>query len=384
MHIPLDWRRIVDFVVLAGTLYIVLGWASRARALRIVLAITALYAGVLVARQFDLLITAWLLEGAALISVALLVIVFQPEVRRALTRLDRRFMISRRGSAVTHDDTLSESAFQLAANGVGALFVVVVQEPVDELLQGGVVLGADISGFLIEAIFQKSSPLHDGAVVVEGGRITRAGAVLPLTQRQDVPPEYGTRHRAAMGLAERTDALCIVVSEERSDVTVMRGRNVIPMRTQPQLANVLENAVTHPKIAPLTRVKGWVFSRWRLKLAALGLSAVIWSVATFDTSSTVRVIDIPVEFQNLPPGLDIVSSSVPVLLVELRGRTWLMNSNQLSGLIARFNLAGFHEGARSIPVGPENLGVPPGVSVIRVSPGAVQVRLVRDKGTASH
>ena len=119
MRFPLDWRRIVDFIVLSGTLYVVLRWASRARALRIVLAITALYAGVLLSRQFDLLITAWILQGAALISVALLVIVFQPEVRRALSRLDRQFLSQPRGTA-TLDDSLAAASFQLAAEGVGA------------------------------------------------------------------------------------------------------------------------------------------------------------------------------------------------------------------------------------------------------------------------
>src|ERR1700723_3343132 len=120
MRFPFDWRRIVDFVVLSGTLYVVLRWASRARALRIVLAITALYAGVLVSRQFDLLITAWILQGAALISVALLVIVFQPEVRRALSRLDRQFLTPPQRTGSLLDDTLAAAAFQLAAQGLGA------------------------------------------------------------------------------------------------------------------------------------------------------------------------------------------------------------------------------------------------------------------------
>jgi uncharacterized protein (TIGR00159 family) len=376
MRFPLDWRRIVDFVVLVCTLYVVLRWASRARALRIVLVITALYAGVLLARQFDLLITAWILQGAALVSVALLIIVFQPEVRRALSRLDRQFLTRPRGAVSILDNTLAAAAFQLAGQGVGALFVVAGEEPIGELLEGGTILGADISLPLIAALFQKSSPLHDGAVIVEGARISQAGAVLPLTQRRDVPAQYGTRHRAAMGLAERTDALCIVVSEERSDVTLMRGRDMLPMASSMQLSAILENATSKPSLPWPVRLRALAVSNWRMKLAALGLSSLIWSAAVFDPSSTVREIAVPIEFRNVPFGLD-VASPVTNVSVELRGRTWLMNSNEVLGLVARLNLARSPAGVRIMRVDAGTLGLPPGIEMIRATPPEVQVRLLK-------
>jgi uncharacterized protein (TIGR00159 family) len=376
MRFPLDWRRIVDFIVLSGTLYVVLRWASRARALRIVLAITALYAGVLLSRQYDLLITAWILQGAALISVALLVIVFQPEVRRALSRLDRQFL-SQPGRTALLDDSLAAASFQLAAEGIGALFVVTGEEPIGELLEGGTILGADLSKPLIEALFQKSSPLHDGAVVIEGSRIAQAGAVLPLTQRRDVPLQYGTRHRAAMGLAERTDALCIVVSEERSDVTVMRGRSMLHMNTPEQLSNLVGHAASNPRLSLSSRLRTWLVSSWRIKLAALGLAALIWSVATFDTSATVREIHIPIEYRNVPVGLDIIAPTKTDVSVELRGRTWIMNSNEVLGLVARLNLAGSKEGSREMAIDAGALGLPPGVTLINANPATITVHLVK-------
>lgn len=380
--IPIDWRRIVDFIVLAGTLYIALRWASRARAMRIVLAITALYAGVLVSRQFDLLITAWILQGVALISVALLVIVFQPEVRRALSRLDRQFLSPPAGDVSILDNTLAAATFELARQGLGALFVVAGQEPIGELLEGGTILGADISQPLIEAIFQKTSPLHDGAVVVEGARIAQAGAVLPLTQRRDVPGQYGTRHRAAMGLAERTDALCIVVSEERSDVTLMRGSGILHMGTAQQLSAVLESAVSHPKLSLPVRARTLLVSNWKIKLAALGLASLIWSAALFDSSSTVRELDIPVEFRNVPAGLDIAPDAPADVSVELRGRTWVMNSNQILGLVARLNMSGSKEGVRKMRIDTGALGLPPGVTMVRAKPSTIEVRLVKQNPLA--
>jgi len=103
MQTLFEWRRIVDFLVLTGTFYIVLRWASQARALRIALSIIALYSSVLIARQFDLIITTWILQGAALIAVGLLIIIFQPEVRRALMRLDR--LAEAEGAALRAQDT---------------------------------------------------------------------------------------------------------------------------------------------------------------------------------------------------------------------------------------------------------------------------------------
>ena len=377
MQILLDWRRAVDFLVLCGTFYIVLRWAERARAMRIALAIIALYSGVLIARQYDLVITTWILQGAALIAVGLLIIVFQPEVRRALMRLDRTLLASPSGTSSEVDKIIAAAAFDLANTRTGALFVLVRKDPIDELVQGGVVLGADVSNLLIHATFQKNSPLHDGAMIIEGGRIARCGMVLPLTQREDIPPEFGTRHRAAMGLAERSDAICIAVSEERGQVTVMHGATFKRLERRDELAALLDNPASRQRTTLLHARRLWILGHWRFKLAAIGLASLIWSIAVLDSSSTVRLVEVPIEFQNVPRGLDIEDQSVSMLEVQLRGRRWLMDSNQISGLIARFNLGGMKEGRQTLHVVPGALSLPPGMNMKTVNPETVVVRLVK-------
>jgi uncharacterized protein (TIGR00159 family) len=380
MQLFLDWRRAVDFVVLVLSLYLVLWWASGARALRIALAIVALYVGVLFSRQLDLVVTTWVLQGAALIAVALLIIVFQPEVRRALMRLDRSLLTSRSLATADPGRALSDSAFEMAATRTGALIVVTRQDPVDELLAGGVVLAADISKPLIQAVFEKTSPLHDGALIIGGGRIAKAGAVLPLTGREDVPMEYGTRHRAAMGLAERTDAVCIVVSEERGEVTVMRGRTRLLVLGADELATLLQRPGPARHASLQDRARELLVTRWRLKLAALGLASLVVAGATFDSSTSVRVLEVPIEFQNVPPGLDIVNQPVTSVEVQLRGRRWLMDSNRMSGIVARFDLRSSTEGLQTVHVVPGALNLPPGISVDRVTPSSVTVRVARRIG----
>lgn len=137
----------------------------------------------------------------------------------------------------------------------------------------GTRLGAEISRELIAAIFQKMSPLHDGAVVITGQTINRARAVLPLTHRPDVPPFFGTRHRAAMGLAERSDALVIAVSEERGTVTPIEDRKIREIRNSEQLAGVLELLETRPDVGLPVRVRRAFTRNLRFKFAAAGLAA---------------------------------------------------------------------------------------------------------------
>ena len=135
---------------------------------------------------------------------------------------------------------IAEAMFDLARDRIGALVVIVRRDAILELLEGGVALGAEISSELLKAIFQKDSPLHDGAVIIDGDRALKAGVVLPLTQRQNVASFYGTRHRAGMGLAERCDALVTVVSEERGEVSLMLGRDVRLQAGPEQLRQELE------------------------------------------------------------------------------------------------------------------------------------------------
>lgn len=374
-----NWRNLVDYLVLCAAFYIVLRWAARARALRIAVTITALYAASLVSRRFELVITSLVLQGAALITLALLVVLFQPEIRRALMGIDQKFLSWRLHGPPPRsaNRTLADAAFVLAVQRIGALFVIVRQDPVGELVDGGVAMAAEISPGLIDAIFQKTSPLHDGAVLIESGRIARANAVLPLTQRPDVPPHFGTRHRAAMGLAERTDALVIVVSEERGEVTAMRGRSYLQIGSADELALMLDNAIVRVSRPAAKRLRDALVVHWRPKLAAVALASLMWVLATVESGASVRTINLPVEFRNVPRGLDIASQSATELTVQLRGRTWVLDSMNLPRLVARFDLANAKPGVQTVHVDPRILTLPPGITMMRVTPEAITLRLVR-------
>jgi hypothetical protein len=302
---------------------------------------------------------------------------FRSELRHMVMGLDR-LLLPRKASLLGQTwRNVARAAFTMAEQRVGALLVLVRQDSIDELLDGGVDIGAQISAELLEALFQKSSPLHDGAAILEGDRVRKANVVLPLTERREVPHYYGTRHRAAMGLAERSDALVIAVSEERGEVTLMDGAIIRVMRAPEQLAGLLEKLQAQPQVRLQNRVRRLFTANRTFKLAALGLAAAIWSISFVGTAgTTVRLVTVPIEFSNVPAGMEIASQSTDVLDVQVRGASWLIDSVSLARLVAHFDLRHAHRGDQTLTVSPNVLRLPPGMIIERVEPDHLTVRLL--------
>jgi diadenylate cyclase len=380
VHQLLRWQAIVDLLVLSTGIYFLLWWARRARALRIILSLLALQIASLVTRHFEMLITSWVLEAAVAVGLVVLVLAFQTEVRYAVLRLDGVLRLWPRRATTSPNEpaqAIAEAAFALAARRVGSLVVVERRNSVAELVRDGVLVGANATAELLESLFQKDTPLHDGAVIVEETRITRAGVFLPLTQRRDVPLEYGARHRAAMGLAERCDALVVVTSEERGEVTLVEGHDAQRCDSVSQLALALERFDERERGKRDGAWKRVVLANYQYKLAALGIGAVIWLMTFLLAGTTVRTVAVPLEFVNVPAGLEIAAESADHLDVQLGGNAWVMDSLNLNALVARIDLASAKEGRESLRVRAGNINLPPEVTVQRTVPEWIQITLAK-------
>ena len=274
---------------------------------------------------------------------------------------------------------IADAAFDLARERLGALLVIVRRDAIFELLDGGVVLGAEISPELLKAIFQKASPLHDGAVIIDGDRAVKAGVVLPLTHRQDVAGYYGTRHRAGMGLAERCDALVTVVSEERGEVSLMLGRAIRLQADRDQLLRALDELRGHDRKSPANRVYSILFDHIKLKLGAAGLAGLFWAMSFLAAGTTIRSVTVPIEFSDVTIGMEISDQSADALQIQLRGSPWVIDSVSLERLIARFDLKRSHSGWITLQLVPNTLDLPPGVVVDRVTPSKIRVRVTNTK-----
>ena len=369
----IHWQSGVDFLVLAVALYLLLQWSRQARAFRLALSILALRVGALLARQLDLLITSWVLDAATVIAGLALLIVFQPELRRALMRLDIRGRVRRDGkeSALS---AVGTAAWSLAAARCGALIVLTRKDSLLELTTPGITLNGQVSPEILLAMFQKESPVHDGAAIIDGDVITRMGAVLPLTLRSDVPQHYGTRHRAAMGLAERSDALVIVVSEERGEVTLMFETRMLRPATDDDLHAALISMIGRSPTPAASRS----FLRspeLGLQATALALAALVWGVTFLFPGRSVQVRTVAVEFTNVPPDLMVVGQSADTLQVWLRGNQFLFDTVDLSSLAARCDLGSAQAGDNAIPLGAGTVDTPFGITVEAMAPRQLQVHL---------
>jgi diadenylate cyclase len=229
LHLLLpQWRDVVEILIVAYVIYRALLLLVGTRALHILLGLVLLGAVYLVAVALKFTMISYLLgllfSNAALLLLVALLIVFQPELRSWLARLgqSRVMRFFYRGQARQVAEEIAEAAVRLSRAGNGAIIAIEGEIGLGDYLASGTAISAKVSADLVTTIFTPYSPLHDGALIVRGDTIVGAGCILPLTQFPVDDKTLGTRHRAALGLSEETDALVIVISEETSVVSVAR------------------------------------------------------------------------------------------------------------------------------------------------------------------
>jgi len=229
-------QDVLDILVVAFLFYRGLLIIKGTRAIQVLIGLVAFIGLYLLSQLLQLQTVSWLLEEFSLYLVLAVIILFQEDIRRGLARvggpwLGRASSDSREGLY----QQVARACFRLADQGKGALIVVERAAELDELREDATVLQAQLSEELLVAIFQPTSPIHDGAVVVRDGLVWLAGAFLPLTRRTDIDRSLGTRHRAAMGLTEEADALVFCVSEERRRVSIAFGGELHVVDTPDEL-----------------------------------------------------------------------------------------------------------------------------------------------------
>jgi uncharacterized protein (TIGR00159 family) len=240
-----DWHRdVVDIAVVALGVYWLLLVIRRTRAVQILTGLLLLFAIFAASQLFELATLSFILDRFLPSAVLLIIILFQNDIRRALANVGRGFFpnVAERGVSQILEEVV-RAAQTLAQKRVGALFVLERENHVDDQIEAGVTLDAAVSKELLVSIFLPYSPLHDGAVVIQNGRIAHAGCILPLTLRQDLPEGVGTRHRAAVGITEETDAVVVVVSEESASISVVKGGEMSRDLDPPRLRVVLRDAL---------------------------------------------------------------------------------------------------------------------------------------------
>jgi uncharacterized protein (TIGR00159 family) len=241
------FRDTLDIALVSFGIYWLLILLRGTRAVQILVGLFVLIGALVASQIFELVTTGLILNALLAPGVIILVVLFQHDIRRALARMGRGFfrpIAAEQESQVVEE--IVRAAQTMSKRRVGALVVLERETGLSDQLESGIPLDAEVSKELLVSIFVPPSPLHDGAVVVQHGRIATAGAILPLTLKENLPDGVGTRHRAAVGITEETDAVVVVVSEETASISVVMGGEIIYGLDGPRLRKVLVEVLGRP------------------------------------------------------------------------------------------------------------------------------------------
>lgn len=374
--------RIADFfdvMLVSAFLYTFITWLRRSASRWAITGVSVFVAIYLLARFFEMYLTEMLIQALLILSVISAIVVFQPDIRRLVDRLGT-WSLSRRPNRFSLPspaiNILTEAAFKMAGARTGALMAIRGVESWDFQIEGGTQLEGMVSPALLYSIFDTSTPGHDGAVLIEGGRVMKFAAHLPLSTNLNHLDERGTRHAAALGLSERCDALVIVVSEERGRVSVAQAGRLAEMFAPDELESRLAQFWRRHGARWTPSQITWLRGRaLQTALLSVSLSVLFWLMLAYRSETVYRTFVSPIEFRNLEANSGL-EDPVPVeARVTLTGPERAFRLLDPASLIISLDLARLNDGINKLTVAQDNLKLPSGLSLHHVEPPALQVKV---------
>ena len=399
------WKDILDIVIVALIIYKVCALMSGTRAVKLVIGLGMLLGLALFAYVLDLESLLWILEKCFSSLLIFVAIIFQPELRRILEEMGRGGMWHRRNNAKraeTTADELCRALVYCASRKIGALVVLQRETGLKDFCESAIYLNADITYELILSIFWVNNPLHDGAVIMDTNKILSAACYLPLTDEPELTRWYGTRHRAGIGITEVSDAVALIVSEERGEISLAQNGRLSTNLREPQLKRFLtlyfagegseSNEISEGIRERLTRIRtapdrakavleelgdigteffGWFSSRMAIFAAALVIAFSLWGYHAGNRNEEIaKTFEVRLELRNPPAELRAFPLTETVS-ITLRGERRAVNA--LDTLDASVDLKGLEAGLHSLPVQFKT----PLRMTAQVNPRDIEVRLVR-------
>lgn len=249
------WKPVIEIGILWFMIYKLLVFIKGTRAVQVLRGIIIIAVIFLLTQQLRFDVINLIFTKLFALSVIAFLIVFQPEMRSGLARIGREKVF---GNILTEERTIEEiakSVSVLARKKIGAIIAIQREVNLEPYTESGVLLDSAITSELLNTIFMPNTPLHDGGVIVHGDRVTAAGCLFPLSPNPDISKLLGTRHRAAIGLTEETDAVCVVVSEETGIISVANGGKLTRDLDRERLVNHLRSLLYRPKKEKRSHVK---------------------------------------------------------------------------------------------------------------------------------
>jgi len=369
------WQDMVDIALNSYILFRFYVLFRDTNAFRVLLGITLLWFLNRISFSFGLIVTSWAFQGITAVGALIIIVVFRNEIRSVLQVRNLRALLWELHPKATRSPigVMVDAVFTLSRTYTGALIVLPGMEELDDAVHSGIPWDGKVSKEMLMTIFWSDGPVHDGAIIIQDDRVKQVGAILPLSQRQDFPSYYGTRHRAAAGLSEAKDALVVAVSEERGTVTVAKNSHVMTVNRREQLEEMIQHHLEGKRGLRTYPGKEYLELGTALLLSFLIITGV-WYSFTRGRDTTVA-FNVPIEYINRNPGMVISDTSNNELRVFLSGSRSLMQSVRPEQLRARIDMTGTKEGSNVIKLTEKDVEYPPGLALKEIHPEEIKILL---------
>ncbi len=369
------WQDILDILVVSYFLFRFYVLFRGTNVFRVIVGIGFLWIFQRLAAYMGLIVTSWAMQGIIAFAAIIIIIVFRNEIRSVLQTKNIGAILwgFSHKVAETPVQIITSSVYELAQRRIGALLVIPGTDDLEELIPSGVPWEGVLTKEMILSIFWPDNPVHDGAAILQGDRITEVGAILPLSRRSDLPSAYGTRHRAALGLAEKSDALIILVSEETGHVLGVKGDHIKEIDSNIALEKLLRT-----DSGMSSDYKG-LREKEKLSLTLAGMVIFLFVAGTWFSFSrgqeTLTTVETPIEYMNRDPNMELVGSSLNSVDLDLSGAGTLIKSIRPEQVKVRIDLSKAVVGLNEYTLTSENISLPPGIVLRGVDPSVVDVTL---------
>ena len=378
----LRFQDIIDVLFLTLMAYHLFLWFRGTKAFKALIGLMAIGIIFTAASTWGLFLTTWVFQIFWQVLVLLLIILFQSEIRQVLERVNPLKTIGLRKLSGPEEwiQAFVEAVFELSRQRIGALVIVERVDRVEEFITEGQSLEGKPNKELLKSIFQKESPLHDGAVLIRDGRIAQVACYLPLSPDEGLPKKWGTRHRAALGLSERCDASVIVVSEERGEVSLARGKKMIQLKDGQHLSEQLREATSQNQQQKRSW-KQWghllFIRRWQAKAGTFILVSVAWLLLAGQQDFE-KAFKVPLEATNVPVDMKISEPIDPKVHITVRGLRRDASTLDEKSVSAKVDISTAEYGQRLFTINRDNIRLPNDrLYIVNIDPPSIEFKLNR-------
>jgi len=373
-------KDLIDIAIIATFIYLILVWFKRARARYMFFGMVIMGLVYILSRFFGLYLTTMAFQTFFAVIIIMVIVIFQDDIRHFFERVGiwgvpkRHHLVS----PISKDiEILCSTLAEFSREKIGALIVIQGRDPLDRHLEAGIDLDGILSQTLLESIYNRGVLSHEGAIILSHGRIAKFRCYLPLSTNTEELGHLGTRHAAALGISERTDALCLVISEEYGSISVAEEGRLKRLKDSIELYNILENY--YQKRFPKREVgvfRSFLTQHSLEKIIAVVLAFGLWLAFGYRAEIIYRDFTIPIEYRNLEANTVIKESRPKEVSVTLSGSERAFNFLKADDLKVSVDMSGIKDGENNIFVGKDMIrNLVSGINVVKFEPDQIQLEV---------